>query len=92
MSDSKTFKGVSTSTWECVKETSLKEHGTIYAPPGANKGTAKTSTIVGDVVLDFDFDPTNETVAYIIVKKPILAPKSEIWNGIQDTINGCSGN
>ncbi|WP_299222394.1 hypothetical protein [uncultured Aquimarina sp.] len=92
MSDSKTFNGVSTSTWECVKETSLKEHGTIYAPPGANKGTAKTSTIVGDVVLDFDFDPTKESVAYTIVKKPVLAPKSQIWSGIQDTINGCSGN
>ncbi|WP_298539777.1 hypothetical protein [uncultured Aquimarina sp.] len=90
MSDSKTFNGVSTSTWECVKETSLKEHGTIYAPPGANKGTAKTSTIVGDVVLSFDFDPTKERVAYTIIKKPVLAPKSEIWSGIEDTIKGCA--
>jgi len=51
MSKSKTFNEVSTSVWECVKTTSLTEHGTVYSPPGANKGTATTSTIVGDVVL-----------------------------------------
>ncbi len=89
MSKSKSFNGVSTSVWECVKTTSLKEHGTIYSPPGANKGTATTNTFVGDVVLNFDFNPTKESVTYVIVKKPFLASQNQIWDGIQDAINGC---
>jgi hypothetical protein len=90
MSNSKTFGGVSPSTWECVKTTSLKEHGTIYAPAGADKGTATTSTIVGDVVVGFDYNAAKDTVIYTIVKKPFLAPKDSIWSGIQDTITACS--
>jgi hypothetical protein len=90
MSKSKTFNGVTPSIWECVKATSLKEHGTVYAPPGANAGTAKTSTIVGEVLLEFNFNPTSNSVAYTIIKKPGLASESQIWNGIEATIKGCS--
>ncbi len=90
MAKSKTFNGVTPSIWECVKATSLKEHGTIYAPPGSNSGTAKTSTIVGEVVLNFTFYPSNNSVDYTIVKKPFLASENQIWDGIASTIKGCS--
>lgn len=91
MASSKTFTGVTPTVWECVKTTSASEHGTVYAPPGADTGTATTDTIVGKVVLGYVFTPATATVVYTIQKKPALAPESSIWSGIQDTINGCSG-
>lgn len=90
MSKSKTFENVTPAIWECVKATSLKEHGTIYAPPGANQGTATTKSIVGDVVLNFTFNPTNNTVDYTITKKPGIVSENQIWSGISSTIKGCS--
>jgi hypothetical protein len=87
----KSFGGVTPAIWECVKATSLKDHGTVYAPPGAAKGTATTKTLVGVVELSFDYDATKDTVNYCILKKPFLVSASQIWDGIQDTINGCSG-
>jgi len=86
----KLFAGVTPATWECVKATSLKDHGTVYAPAGAAKGTATTSTVVGTVELSFDYDATKDTVNYCIIKKPFLVSADQIWNGIQDTIHGCS--
>lgn len=90
MAKTKTFNGVTPIVWECVKTTSLKEHGTIYAPPGATSGTATTSTIVGDVVLNFDYESSKSSVTYTIVKKPFIVGEGTIWDGIQDTIDGCS--
>ena len=91
MAKIRTFGAVTQAIWECVKTTSYQQHGTKYAPPDGNQGTATTSTIVGDVVLSFDLNPTKETVTYTIVKKPFLATDDQIWNGIQETLDGCQG-
>lgn len=90
MSKSKTFENVTPAIWECVKATSLKEHGTVYAPPSANQGTATTKSIVGDVILSFNFNPANNSVAYTITKKPGIVSENQIWSGIESTIKGCS--
>lgn len=89
MSDSKTFEKVTQATFNCVKRISAAEHGTVYDPPDANKGQATTETMVGKVVLLFDFDLPNECIQYSIVNKPTLAPASSIWGGISDTIKKC---
>jgi hypothetical protein len=89
MAKTRSFGGVTESVWACVKSTSEKAHGTKYDPPNANRGTATTSTIVGDVVLGFDFDPAKETITYTIKQKPFLASDDQIWNGIQETIDEC---
>ncbi len=90
MAKTKSFNGVTPAIWECVKTTSYKEHGTIYAPPGAASGTATTSTPVGEVALTYDYNVSASTVNYTIVKKPFIVGEGTIWDGIQDTINGCS--
>ncbi|MFQ6026305.1 MAG: hypothetical protein ACE5Q6_02190 [Dehalococcoidia bacterium] len=91
MAKQRTFGGITGGVWSCVKTTSEQEHGTVYAPPGANQGTATTNTIVGEVILSFDFDPAKESVAYSITKKPFLASDNQIWDGIQETIDHCNG-
>ncbi|MGB8509529.1 MAG: hypothetical protein WCD76_14175 [Pyrinomonadaceae bacterium] len=91
MAKTRSFGGITQAVWECVKTTSYNQHGTNYAPPDANQGTATTSTPIGDVVLTFDYDPTKETVTYTIVKKPFLVSDNQIWSGIQDTADGCQG-
>ena len=90
MAKKRSFGNVTPAIWECVKTTSYKEHGTVYAPPGATKGTATTSTFVGEVVLDFDYEESKDTVSYTIVKKPFVVSDDQIWNGIQETIDHCS--
>jgi hypothetical protein len=90
MANSKTFAGITPAIWECVKATSLKDHGTKYEPAGAAQGTATTDTLVGTVVLGFNYDDVKDTVAYNIIKKPFLVGADQIWNGVQDTIDGCS--
>ena len=90
MASSKTFNNVTAAIWECVKSTSSKQHGTVYAPPGASSGTATTKTIVGTVELSFNFDSTQNSVSYTILKKPGIVSEKQVWGGIQDSIDGCS--
>lgn len=89
MGSSKTFYNVNAQIWACVKTTSNKEHGTVYNPPDADQGTATTSTPVGEIVLSFSFNPGQALVVYTIEKKPFFVSDSQIWDGIQDSINGC---
>lgn len=91
MSKTRSFGGVTETIWQCVKSTSEKEHGTKYEPPDADQGTATTNTPVGQVVTGFDFVAAKDTVTYTIQKKPFLVSDDQIWNGIQETIDHCSG-
>ncbi|MDW3190968.1 MAG: hypothetical protein R8G66_01350 [Cytophagales bacterium] len=90
MANSRSFGGVSAATWDCVKSTSKSQHGTVYAPDGASEGTATTDTVVGTIVLHFEYDGPKDTVTYTIKSKPFLVSPSQIWDGIQDTIDGCN--
>lgn len=90
MPGTRSFGGVSDSTWNCLKLTSQSEHGTSYQPEGKNQGTSTTSTPLGDIVLEFNFDSSKETVTYMVTKKPFLVSDSQIWQGIQDTIDHCN--
>lgn len=89
MAQTRSFGGVTQAAWECVKTTSYQQHGTNYVPPDGNQGTATTSTIVGDIVLNFNYDPQKDTVTYTIAKKPLIVSADQIWNGIQEAIDGC---
>lgn len=91
MAKTRSFGGVTQAVWECVKTTSYQQHGTNYVPPDGNQGAATTNTPIGDVVLNFDYAPTKDTITYTIVKKPFLVSDDQIWNGIQETIDGCQG-
>jgi hypothetical protein len=91
MSNTKTFHNITQSIWNCVQQTSTKEHGTIYDPPyPSNQGTSTTNTAVGKVVVDYDFEPSSETVTYTIKHKPFVVTDGEIWGGIESTIKQCS--
>ncbi len=90
MAKSRTFGGVNTAVWQCVKSTSLQEHGTKYVPADADQGTATTDTVVGTVELSFDYNAQKDSVSYKIIKKPFIVSDNQIWNGIQETIDHCS--
>ncbi len=90
MAKSKSFAGVTAAVWNCVKSTSFSEHGTVYNPADGSPGTATTSTIVGQVVLGFNYDAVKDTVTYNIQQKPFLVSDDQIWTGIQETIDHCS--
>ena len=87
--DRKTFPGVSEVIWRCVKSNSRQEHGTAYEPAGARRGRSTTRKWVGDIVLDFSFDPEAKKITYGIVDKPWIVPKSAIWDGIEEAIEQC---
>ena len=89
MSDSKTYSNVTEEIFACVKATSSKAHGTVYDPPTGNKGTATTDTVVGKVKVGFDLNTDSNEITYTLIHKPVLAPEHDIWNGIEDAINGC---
>lgn len=89
MSDSKTYYGVTQAVFDCVRATSEKEHGTVYAPPNGNTGTATSEGTAWTVVLGFEYDPSAGSLAYTIQKKTWIVPKSAIWEGLEDTLNGC---
>lgn len=91
LSAAQVFQNVGRDTWDCVKATTQSGNGTVYAPPGADQGTATTGTLVGTVVLGFRFDPGARTVSYTVEQKPWLVPVSAIWSGIQQVIDGCRG-
>ena len=89
MAASKSFPGVTEAIFSCVKQASAKEHGTVYDPPSADQGTAKTKTIAGEVDLSFDLNPATSTLTYAILHKPGIVPESSIWDGIGSTIATC---
>ena len=88
MSSSKTWNGVTEPIFACVKANSERDHGTKYDPVDGDRGTATTSTPVGDVVLSFDLQP-NGALTYTIQKKPFLVSDARIWDGISEDINSC---
>jgi hypothetical protein len=89
---SKTYNSITQAIWDCVKTTSYNQNGTIYDPADANQGTSTTDIMgVGKVVLTFDFDPNQETLEYTITQKPGIVWDSEIWSGIESSIEACGG-
>jgi hypothetical protein len=89
MAGSKSWSGITSSIFACVKTMSEKEHGTKYEPPGANTGTATTETAVGTVKLGFVLSA--ETLTYTIQSKPFIVTEGEIWGGINEAISHCRG-
>lgn len=89
MSSSKKYNGVNSAVFACVKTASSKQHGTVYDPATGDKGTATTDTIVGKVVVGFDFDSGSDSITYTIQSKPFLVSDSQIFSGIADSINDC---
>ena len=94
MPSTKTFKGITPTIWKCIKETSMKEHGSVFSPPDANTGTAttvvKTLGLTFTVVLSFNYDVKKEQVIYIINERPrLVVSEEDIWDGIQRTIDVC---
>jgi hypothetical protein len=92
MADCNTYNNVTAAVFACVKSTSASQHGTVYDPPDGNQGTATTSTPVGNVVVSFNLDTTNNAITYCLVSKPWVVPESDIWNGIASTITACQSN
>lgn len=92
MSDCKTYNGVSQAIFDCVKQASFKDHGTVYDPASGNQGNATTKTSVGTVVVSFNFNPDAGSITYCVVSKPWIVTDGEIFNGIASTITACQKN
>jgi hypothetical protein len=89
---SHSFSNVSQACWDCVQQSSMSQHGTVYdPPPPATQGTSTTVTVVGVVKLSFDFQAAAQTVVYTIISKPWIVTESEIWDGISKSIQACGG-
>ena len=86
---SKSFEGVTSSVWDCVKAKSIQENKAVYDPADGTAGTVTIPTPVGTLVLEFALDAAASTVTYTVKSKPFLVPESAMWNGIQDSIEGC---
>jgi hypothetical protein len=86
----RTYSRITKVVFECMKAKSDAEDGTIHTP--GNKGTVTINTIVGQIVLEFNLDTSQETLDYKIVKKPFLAPENQIWDNIEQLIKHCQTN
>lgn len=89
MSDSRTYTEVTPDIWDRVKSYGQETHGTTYEPADGPTGTATTKTPIGDVVLTYALDAESSTIKYEITQKPFLVMSSQIWNGIESTIEKC---
>lgn len=87
--DTRSFDHVSAGTWERLRDTGRSQHGTVFKDEDANRGTATTATPFGALVLGYDFDPSAERITYTIVSKPLLAPSSMIWGGVESALDRC---
>jgi hypothetical protein len=89
MSDPRVFNNVTPEAFGRIKNKSRQEHGTVYDPADGERGTATTKTWVGAVVVGFAFDRAAKTLTYTLVSKPMVAPESKIWSGIESTVSSC---
>jgi hypothetical protein len=86
MGSQRTYTGITRAVFETIQRQSATEHSTSYVPAAADKGQATTDTVVGTVVLTFDFEAGASTLTYGIAKKPFVVTESEIWAGIDATV------
>ena len=70
--------------WVILSHTHLDHAGGLMDLP-------RTPVLLTREELQFAFDPTGASVEYTIASKPFLVTEDEIWSGIQDSINACSG-
>ena len=70
-------------TWERMKAAGRDEHGTVFEETAEHCGTAITRTPIGTIVLKFEFDAAAECITYEIAKRPMMAPSTLIWGGIE---------
>lgn len=89
MPDSRTFDGVSAEVWEKVKAIAHDRYGTVFDPAAGECGTATTATPVGDVIVDFERDPTADQMTYTLRHKPFFIMSGQIWSGLAETIDRC---
>jgi hypothetical protein len=89
MSELVTFEDVSESMWLRMKEIGMKEHGTNYDPPDTHRGVARTFTPLGNVEIEFVYDPEARRLQYRLQSKPFLVASSMIWHGVQATVDRC---
>ena len=85
----KTFLDVTPEIAECARQTSELDYDLVFEPAGEDNGTVITETLIGKVVLDYDYDTTAETMHYCIVGKPWIVTTNQVFDGIEDTFEGC---
>ena len=91
-----TYPLASEDQWYCVQTTSTKENGTTYTPPSPSlSGTCRTDILHGLEHVDLSFDVTEAaggtySVFYTITYMSTGITASEVWAGIQKTINECN--
>lgn len=89
MARTHSFDGVTAKVWERLKAKTAREHGTRYEPPNANVGLSTTGTVLGRLVLAFEYQPSRQHVTYTIREKPLLISEGTIWSGIGTAIERC---
>jgi hypothetical protein len=89
MAEEKTFDNITEAVFQCLKQTSAKKLGTVYVPPEAHQGVATTQTVVGEIVMRFDLDSSNQKLTYEIEKKPAFVSAQQIWENIEAAITRC---
>ena len=89
MARTHSFDGVSAKVWERLKAKTAREHGTRYDPPDGYVGLSTTGTVLGQLVLAFEFQPSAQHVRYTIREKPLLVSERAIWSGIETAIERC---
>ena len=87
--DCKTFPDVTPAIAECARQTSELDYDLVFKPAGDDKGTVITETLIGKVVLDYDYDTGAETMHYCIVGKPWIVTTNQVFDGIEETFEGC---
>jgi hypothetical protein len=89
MARTHSFERVTPQAWEQLKAQTITQHGTRYEPPNANVGISTTGTVLGSLVLAFEFRPSVQHLTYTIRQKPMLVSESAIWSGIGSALDRC---
>jgi hypothetical protein len=75
-----------------MQEASIAQYKTVFTPPPpAPKGTSVSSTPVGELRMDYDYDESAQSVTYTLTHKPFVIPEGALWDGIAKSVKECSG-
>jgi hypothetical protein len=89
VADSRTWTGVTASTFDCLRSISKATYGTVFEPSDSNTGTVTTTTPMGRVVLTFTFDLQSKELTYAVQEKPPMVPDFMIWDGMARILQRC---
>lgn len=91
MALTRTFSSVTADLMHRIRQVAREEHGILFDPPDATKGTATGRTPLGECIVHFAYDSVQAELVMTLVKKPLMLPAGFLWTAFSAELERSRG-